>query len=65
MYKKLLERRSETIYVRKKLQTRFINLLGVVILPNFQIFCKKLFSQTSNEKVDVSTRKKIVFVGKK
>ena len=58
MYNKLLGRGSETIYVRKKLQTRFINLIGVVIPPNFLIFCKKLFSQANNEKVNVSTHKK-------
>ena len=50
---------------KKKLQTRFINLLGVVIPPNFLIFCKKLFSQASNEKVNVSTHKKIFLSEKK
>jgi hypothetical protein len=43
---------------KSKFQARFINLLAVTILPDILVFCKtKLFSQTNNEKVDVSTRK--------
>jgi hypothetical protein len=65
MYNKLLVGgcRSVTTYVRKD-GARFLNLLGVPILPNFLIFCKKISDQGRNENAGVFTRKKIYFVRK-
>ncbi len=45
----------------KKLRAGFLNLFSIAILSNFLIFCKQIFSWTSNENVDVLTRKKYTF----
>ncbi len=64
MYNKLLGRGLLTIYVRKNFKQDSLTYFPFVIPRNFLIFCKKLFSQTNNEKVDVSTHKKNFLWGK-
>ncbi len=54
MYNKLVEGGSVTTYVRR-LWARSLNLLDVVVLPNFLMFCKKLPSHTRSENGDVFT----------